>query len=113
MARSSAFYFSGAWLEKNHAAWACAARASSHAMIQRTHGSQRNSSNRCRPFCLRCETHQTGIGRSVCVAPSGAVCDTETVGRKNEFLQRLVAHFEARGEYISAAELELDGARRE
>jgi hypothetical protein len=38
------------------------------------------------------------------------VCDTETVGRKNEFLQRLVAHFEARGEYISAAELELDEA---
>ena len=34
------------------------------------------------------------------------VCDTETVGRKNEFLHRLVAHFEARGEYISAAELE-------
>ena len=34
------------------------------------------------------------------------VCDTETIGRKDAFLARLVAHFEANGEYISAAELE-------
>ena len=34
------------------------------------------------------------------------VCDTETNGRKDAFLARLVAHFEANGEYISAAELE-------
>ena len=33
------------------------------------------------------------------------VCDTETIGRKDAFLARLVAHFEA-NEYISAAELE-------
>ena len=33
-------------------------------------------------------------------------CDTETIGRKDAFLARLVAHFEANGEYISAAELE-------
>jgi len=34
------------------------------------------------------------------------VCDTDTVARVNPFLQRLVAHFEAHGEYLSAAELE-------
>ena len=34
------------------------------------------------------------------------VCDTETVGRRDAFMQRLVAHFEQHGEYISAAELE-------
>ena len=32
------------------------------------------------------------------------VCDSETVGR-DAFLRRLLAHFEARGEYRSAAEL--------
>ena len=34
------------------------------------------------------------------------VCDSETVGRRDAFMQRLVAHFEQHGEYISAAELE-------
>ena len=34
------------------------------------------------------------------------VCDTETVGRRDAFMQRLVEHFEQHGEYISAAELE-------
>lgn len=32
------------------------------------------------------------------------VCDSETVGR-DAFLQRLLAHFEAHGEYCSATEL--------
>ena len=32
------------------------------------------------------------------------VCDTDTVGRHDAFLRRLVAHFEARGEYVAASE---------
>ncbi|EEH53335.1 uncharacterized protein MICPUCDRAFT_29100 [Micromonas pusilla CCMP1545] len=36
------------------------------------------------------------------------VCDTETIARKDAFLAGLVKHFETRGEYISAAELQED-----
>ena len=34
------------------------------------------------------------------------VCDTDTVGRHDAFLRRLVAHFEARGEYVAASEFD-------
>ena len=34
------------------------------------------------------------------------VCDTDTVGRHDAFLRRLVAHFEARGEYVAAGEFD-------
>ena len=36
------------------------------------------------------------------------VCDTDTVGRHDAFLRRLVAHFEARGEYVAASEFDDD-----
>jgi superfamily I DNA and/or RNA helicase len=38
------------------------------------------------------------------------VCDTDTLGRHDAFLRRLVAHFEARGEYVSASEFESEEA---
>ena len=37
------------------------------------------------------------------------VCDTDTVGRHDAFLRRLVAHFEARGAYVAASEFDDDG----
>jgi superfamily I DNA and/or RNA helicase len=37
------------------------------------------------------------------------VCDTDTVGRNDAFLRRLVAHFEARGAYVAASEFDGDG----
>ncbi|MDA9098225.1 AAA domain-containing protein [bacterium] len=37
------------------------------------------------------------------------ICDTDTVGRHDAFLRRLVAHFEAHGEYVAGGELVAEG----
>jgi ATP-dependent RNA/DNA helicase IGHMBP2 len=37
------------------------------------------------------------------------ICDTDTVGRHDPFLRRLVSHFEAHGLYVGAGEFSGEG----
>ncbi len=54
--------------------------------------------------CLRPARRSMNVAVTRARRHCALVCDSETVGR-DAFLGRLLAHFEARGQYLSAAEL--------